>query len=157
VPATATRAETSAPASVEELERLWRTPAATARARRTRRGRLVRTALGGRVLVGAWVAVVVVALAAAPAAENVTPPLWTDVVLFGFFLALAGAAASAARAPRSAFAASATAGALGTVLGIACRATEHHAGAWWIYETASFAGLAALSLAGLATRFRTST
>jgi hypothetical protein len=117
----------------------------------------VRTALGGRVLVVAWVTVLTVALAAAPAAEGVTPPLWTDVVLFGFFLALAGAATAATRAPLWAFGASAVAGALGTVLGVACRATEHHTGAWWIYETASFAGLAALSLAGLATRFRTST
>ena len=36
--------------------------------------------------------------------------------------------------------------------GIACRATEHHAGSWWIVETGAFAALAVASVACLAAR-----
>jgi hypothetical protein len=158
VPTTATRPPApTLSRELDELERLWSAPAAAPRARRSPVRVLVPVVLGGRLLAAAWIAVLVVALAAAPAAENVTPPLWTDVVLFAFFGALAGAAAAARRAPLWGFAGSALAGALGTVLGVACRATEHHTGGWWIYETAGFGALAALSLAGLARRLKAST
>jgi hypothetical protein len=159
VPETLTR--TGAPATrvvdLDELELLWSAPAAEPSAPRSIARAAARVALGGHALAGAWIAVLAVALAGTPAAEEVTPPIWTDVVLFGFLLALAGAGAAGRHAPRVGFAASAVAGALGTVLGVACRATEHHTGGWWVYETAAFGALAALSLAGLARRLKPST
>jgi hypothetical protein len=159
MPAAATRPPSygTTPAELEELEWLWRAPAASPRAGRAVVQGLARVAFGGPVLAAAWIAVLAVALAGTPAAQNVTPPLWVDVVLFGFFIALAGAAVAARRAPLWGFVGSTVAGALGTVLGVACRATEHHTGGWWIYETASFAALAALSLVGLARNIKTST
>jgi hypothetical protein len=45
-------------------------------------------------------------------------------------------------------------GGTGIAVGIACRATAHHAGGWWAVETCLFAGLAAASLACLALRLR---
>ena len=41
-------------------------------------------------------------------------------------------------------------GGLGIAVGIACRATAHHSGAWWLAETGMFAALTVLGAACLA-------
>lgn len=133
------------PVGADELEALWRLPAA-AKPRRLYKRLLT-------ALVFGWPVVLVFLFAAAPAADAAAP-LWADALGGAFFLALVAAPLLGMSFGGVGLGASAVAGAIGIALGVACRATEHHAGSWWMVETGAFAALTALSLACLAARRR---
>lgn len=108
-----------------------------------------------RALALAWLATMVVLLGFEPTPSEVTPPLWADLVVTVFFLALATSAfAALTRHGRVALWASLGAASVGLLLGWACRATAHHIGSWWLVEVGIFAGLLALTAASLAARRR---
>ncbi len=146
---------------ITELERLWEAPSASepatsghARARE----HLVRVATDRGTLTLAWIAAVVVLGAApVPADEADAPLVWWDALyLVGVVLAVVGIGALLSRFVRLplSWSSSAVAGAFGIVLGIGCRASAHHLGHWWIAETAAFAAVAAVSVAGACRRRR---
>ena len=94
-------------------------------------------------------------MAAAPLPSNEAeePLLWLDVVLLGGFIAVVvGFAAGLARLlkARLLMCVSLVAGSLGILMGIGCGETGHHDGGWWMYETASFALVTALTAAAIA-------
>jgi hypothetical protein len=144
---------------LDELELLWQAPARphpeTAPAPRLR-DRLWHLATSGRALAVAWAtAIVVLGAAPVPADEADAPLVWWDAVYLlvavGIVVGPGFLAARLAHIPRG-WACSAVAGGLGVILGIGCRATEHHLGSWWLLETAAFAAVAAVSVAGAASR-----
>jgi hypothetical protein len=137
-------------AEVEELERLWAAPAVAAKSRRTPK------LLGPlhRVVGYGWAAFVVGVLALEPVSNPAAAtPLWAEVTLAAFWLALLTAGLLAVLGvARGALGASALAGFTGVALGYACSATEHHLGAWWLVEAGACGALGLLSLAALAAR-----
>jgi peptidoglycan/LPS O-acetylase OafA/YrhL len=139
-------------AEIDELERLWAAPVAR---RQPRRRELV---LGRvpRVVAVAWIAFVVAVFALEPASNPAaTTPLWADVTLAAFWLALLGAALLAKLGKvGAALGGSAFAGFVGVAVGYACGATEHHLGAWWMAEAGVCGALGLLSAAALAGRSR---
>ena len=97
-----------------------------------------------------WPASLLLAALVAPAgAEDMPRAAWVDPASSAM-LGLLALGYLALAAPRIGFSLFAGAGVLGVALGIDCRASAHHLGAWWIVETAIFAGLAVASVAGLA-------
>ena len=135
----------------DELEALWALlPVEHERPARARRSFPL-----GKLLATAWPTLLVALMAfePTPADENAPIALWEDLVLTGFLTAL-GAAGVAAWLRRGgfAFAASAVAGVFGMGIAVACKATEHHLGAWWLAELAAFGALFALSVAGVVRR-----
>jgi len=80
-----------------------------------------------------------------------TTPFWSDVVIAGLLLALGVAGITGLlRSRRLGLAAATIAGGFGIALAIGCRATEHHLGAWWLYELGATAALTSLAALGLA-------
>lgn len=140
-------------AGLRELEALWAAPAAR-RPRRSVAARLSPWLV--RALVLSWAAVLVAVVGFAPAANpEAATPLWADVTLTAWSVALlAGAVLGRMGYGLAGLAGSGISAGCGVVLGYACRATEHHVGSWWLFETAAFAGLALLSVACLAARRR---
>jgi hypothetical protein len=144
--------------SLAELERLWESSPAPSRAAASRE----RQTAGWRArayerlvtaLVYGWPGVLGVVFLLAPASS--TPvAAWVDLASVLILLGPIGALCLFAAAPRFGLAASALLGGLGIAVGIACRATEHHLGAWWMLETAAFAALTAVSIACFAVRPR---
>jgi hypothetical protein len=137
---------------VAELERLWEAPAIVRGAERPAPSLGARIVTHSRMLTFAWAAAVVtIAAAPAPANEADAPLVWWDMLyLAGVVLAVLGLGHVASRLGRLPFGwcCSATAGAVGITLGIACRASEHHLGSWWVAETAAFGLVTAVSIGG---------
>lgn len=134
---------------VRRLEELWEASPDASPAR-------IEPGVGRRRVFGpalalAWLAFVVsVFFEPAPEPGAVTP-LWGEYMILTFWVALVTAGImAAARAGRGAYAAATLAGALGIGLAIACRATEHHLGAWWTWELGATGALTALGAIGLA-------
>jgi hypothetical protein len=142
---------------VAELERLWSLSAAgrPVPASEPARRRVEVHGLLSKTVVYGWVGLLVAIAAAAPAADPaVHVPAWVDAASAAILSGAVGSALVAGLAPRVALTCSALAAGLGVPVGIACRATEHHAGSWWLVETGAFAALAVASVACLATRSR---
>ncbi len=138
-----------------ELERLFAAPAAPSRpVNHGRRPVLYEAAR--RALILGWLALFVGAFAMEDSADtSVHSPLWADLTAAALFLFLLAALLLASTgAPRVALAFSGLAAGLGVPLGIECRVSMHHLGAWWMVETAAFAALALASVACLALRPR---
>jgi hypothetical protein len=141
---------------VRRLEELWNAPATT----QARAGRSLPSAATAypwlwRALVAGWLGVLVAIFFAPAGNPDAVIPVWVDVALWAWWITLMASAALAVTAHRgAAIAGSALAGGIGMVLGYACKATEHHTGAWWAVEAVSFAALTALSIAALAARRR---
>ena len=146
----------SAPApDVDELERLWAgSPdheVADERLERPLVAEIPERVRWLRQLVcWGWPAFIVLgSLLAPPGAEEVPRAGWVDPAALGMLgLVLLGYLAFLTL-PTLGFALFAGAGALGIALGIDCRVSAHHLGAWWMVETALVAGLAVASVAGL--------
>lgn len=144
---------------LDDLELLWATPARrspTTSPAPPLRERVRDLTPRGRTLGGAWfVAFVVLSAAPVPADEADAPLVWWDALALGVaVLAVVGVgflAARLAHVPRG-WACSAVGAGLGVLLGIECRTSGHHLGYWWVFETAAFAAVAAISLAGAAGR-----
>jgi hypothetical protein len=131
--------------SADELEELWAAPA--------REPDVSHRPLPGlnRILAWGW-GVFVVSIFFEPApAPNAVYPVWGYVLSAAFFAALLVAGLFAVRgATRLSLGAASAAGLAGLALAIGCRATAHHAGAWWLYELGASAALLALGAIALA-------
>lgn len=136
-------------ARLDELEALWRLPAAappmesTPRWARVLAGRLLKLWLG-------FLGAIFVFQLAGPEPQGSTPlvadlalPGWAVLAVVGFRLLDRGRTVLS-------FSCAALAGAHGIAVGIACRAAEHHLGSFWLVETVGFAALTALALGGVA-------
>ena len=139
-----------APAPAEdELERLWaESPAAPLEeplpAELPDAVRVLRQVVGW-----GWPAFILLAALVAPSgAEDMPRAAWVDPTSWAM-LGLLALGYLALAAPRIGFSLFAGAGALGVALGIDCRVSAHHLGAWWMVETTIVAGLAAASIAGV--------
>jgi hypothetical protein len=136
----------------ERLEELWALPWPSQPAHPGRVRRLlseVDARLGGIVALGWIVFVGSVFFEPAPP-EGTATPIWAEVLIAGFLLALCTAGILAVtRGGRLAFGAAFGAGILGLSLAIGCMATDHHPGAWWGWELAATGVLTALAAAGL--------
>jgi hypothetical protein len=142
---------------VDELERLWETSPdePVAAAAEPARRRVDLHGVLSRALVYGWIALFVAVFTVAPAPDPaVRAPVWVDAASVALLVGVLAAALVAGLFPRIALACSALAAGLGVPVGIACRATEHHAGSWWLVETGAFAALAVASVACLAARSR---
>ena len=85
----------------------------------------------------------------APAASAPEPPSWAVGLVMVFMYAFGAAVIGLGRGSRWGLGASGVAAALGAAVGIACVATDHHAGPWWAIEVAVFAAIGGLTaLAG---------
>ena len=145
---------------LDALEELWATearepepePEPEPRAyprRRSLYGQLVRT------LVVGWPAVILFVGALAPApAPDVVYPTWIVAASVALYLGPLLAGLVGAWNGVGGLGLSALLGATGIAVGIACRATSHHVGAWWMVETALFGAFAAASVAALVLRAR---
>ncbi len=138
---------TTAP-DVDELERIWAEPTHEPRVA----PRLPEHVLRLRQLVGwGWPAfILLVAIATPSGAEDVPRAAWVDPAGWAMLVLLPLGYLAFAALPRLGFGLFAAAGALGVALGIDCRVSSHHLGAWWMVETAVVAGLACAAVAGLA-------
>ena len=153
MPATKDRAD-----EIRELEALWAAPAAevaeegAAGRRRSVLDRVPR--VPGLALVVGWAAfMLAVTFEPAPEPEAVTP-LWADLVVLSFVVTLLGAVVIGRRLATAGFALATVAGALGMGMAVACAATDHHLGAWWLVELGGTGALTALAATGLAARLR---
>lgn len=142
--------------SLEELEALWEASADGAREEFRPARRNAAYAVLARALAWGWPTVLLAIFFLAPApAPDQTYAGWVVGASVAILLGplVAGLLArSGWTGP--ALGLSGTLGVLGIAVGVACRATAHHAGSWWIAETTMFAALTAVSLACLAVRSR---
>ncbi len=142
-------------ALVEELEELWEASPGRAADSRRARGNAVYDVLAKSVAWG-WPAVLAAIFVLAPApAPQQTYAGWVVGASIAILLGPIVAGLLALNGwTSSALSLSAALGGLGIAVGIACRATAHHSGSWWMAETTMFAALTALSVACLAMRGR---
>ncbi len=155
MPATKERA-----AEIRELEELWAAPTAGGRekgsgvpATRSALDRL--PPVPGAALIVGWVAFLVAVIVFEPASEpNAVTPLWADLVVFSFLIALFGALAVGRRLATAGFTLATVAGALGMAISVGCAATDHHLGSWWLVELGATGALTAAAAVGLAARMR---
>jgi hypothetical protein len=140
--------EASARADVDELERLWETPALEPAERQRRSLRPI-----AWLVPIAWIAALVSLSVLEPTPHDLQIPGWVDALSTIFFLVLAASAfAGLLRRAPIALAGSLGAAGIGIVLAWSCRSSAHHLGSWWLVELAVFSGLAALSASALLSR-----
>ena len=101
-------------------------------------------------LIWGWVGFILFCALFEPASTGIARPLWVDVASAVLLLGLPAALLAGKVVPGPAYGAAVLLGGLGIALGIACRATSHHTGSWWIVETVGFAALTVLAVASLA-------
>jgi hypothetical protein len=133
------------------LEELWAAPAYGETEARPRRLPLV----PGALLVGAWLAFFFVMLPFEPSPEpGMSNPMWGDALVASLLFVLLGAGAIGPVLSKAGFALAGIGGLLLVVIAVACRATTHHMGSWWLAELAAAAVLTAIAAVGLAQRLR---
>ncbi len=142
-------------ALVEKLERLWAASPDSVEVE-SRRLRGTRYDALARGLAWGWPSVLVaIFVLAPPPAPDQTYAGWVVGASVAILLGPLVAGLLALNGWTSpALGLSAVLGGLGIAVGIACRATAHHTGSWWMVETTMFAALTAVSLACLAVRAR---
>jgi hypothetical protein len=143
-------------AETDDLETLWELPSAQGESARPNWALPAEPRLLARAIFCGWVAVLATGIVLAPAPEpHAVYPWYSAIALYAWLAAgtAAWALFSAGRRPL-AYVVGSLAGAHGIVVGIACRQTGHHTGAWWLFETVAFGLLTAASLAGVATSRR---
>ncbi|HEX2044303.1 MAG TPA: hypothetical protein VHF23_01610 [Gaiellaceae bacterium] len=139
---------------LRELEELWAAPAVPEPGARATERRLLPTVPGGALAVGWTIFFVGVLLFEPASSDSVHTPLWGDLLVGGFVLTLMAAALLGSPFARFGFAAATVGGVLGMAVAVACRATGHHLGAWWLLELGAAAALTALAATGLRQRLR---
>jgi hypothetical protein len=152
MPATRDRLE-----EIRELEELWAAPAATERPLPAgpRRLNLSLPWIHGWYLAAGWLGFFAMVLVAEPApSPDMHTPLWADLLVGANLVALFGAALLGPLFGRVGFGAAGVAGGVGIAIAIACTATGHHAGNWWLAELGVTAALTGLAAAGFAQRLR---
>jgi hypothetical protein len=136
---------------VRALEELWSAPAYGERKVEQRRLPLV----PGVLVAAAWLAFFFVMLPFEPEPEpGMSNPMWGDALVVSLLLVLVAAGAVGPALSKAGFALAGIGGLLLVVIAIACRATTHHMGNWWLAELAVATALTALAAAGLAQRLR---
>ena len=124
----------------EELEKLYRAPAARPFETNSEppppSGTEEVSAKDARRLLFSWAAFIGVVLLFEPTADNpnVAVPAWAEFSAVGFFAALTAMVFGLGNRRRWGMGASLAAVGFGSVLAIACAATDHHTGGWWAYE-----------------------
>jgi hypothetical protein len=132
---------------VQDLEKIWELPSDERPAPEPGR----RSFDAERFVPGAWIAVMasIILFQPAPSDPHAAVPAWglTLVTIFwaGLFATIFGLVGNRPWGMRASVA---TAG-LGMAVAVACLATDHHTGAWWVYEMGAFTALGVLSLAAL--------
>ena len=134
---------------LQALEELWAAPALGETAEEHRRLPLV----PGALLVGAWLAFFFVLLPFEPAPEpGMSNPAWGTALAVSMIFLLIAAAAIGPLVSKAGFALAGISGVMLIVIAVACRATTHHMGNWWLAELAAAVALTGLAAAGLAQR-----
>jgi hypothetical protein len=124
--------------AVGDLESMWRLPA-----REPARPKVLSGRATG-LLVAGWLATLAVILVFEPDAEAAgSVPAWGQALGSGFLVAFVVTIFGLANRRPWATGGSLVAAGLGVMVGIACAATGHHAGAWPAVEAATFAALGA--------------
>jgi hypothetical protein len=139
---------------IQALEELWAAPAA-AEPRPAAERRKSFPLVPGAVLAGAWLAFwfVMVPFEPEPAA-GMANPLWGDILAWGLILSVLAAGALGPALPKVGFALAGLSGLLLAVVAVACKATTHHMGSWWLWELGAATVLTGLAAVGLRERLR---
>ena len=133
------------------LEELWEAPAFGEL--ETARRRL--PVVPGALLVGGWLAFFFVLLPFEPTPEpGMSNPMWGDAVVVSLLLVLLAAGAVGPAFSKLGFGLAGLGGLLLGVIAVACQATGHHMGNWWLAELGAAAALTGLAAVGLAQRLR---
>jgi hypothetical protein len=133
------------------LEELWAAPALGEQP--VRRARLPR--VPGTLLAGAWLLFYFAVLPFEPEpAPGMSNPAWGTALIVTMIVTLGMAAGLGALFARTGFALAAAGGVLLSAIAVACTATDHHMGSWWLAELAAAAVLTGLAVTGLIQRLR---
>ena len=136
---------------LRELEELWASPALGEKP--VRRALVPR--VPGVLLVAGWLAFYVAVLPFEPEpAPGMSNPAWGTALIVTMIVALLGAAAVGPLFAKAGFGLAAGGGVLLGAIAVACLATDHHMGNWWLLELGSAAVLTGLAAVGLAQRLR---
>ncbi len=136
---------------VRALEELWSAPAYGERKVEQRRLPLV----PGVLVAAAWLAFFFVMLPFEPEPEpGMSNPMWGDALVVSLLLVLVAAGAVGPALSKAGFGLAGIGGLLLGVIAVACQATAHHMGNWWLAELGAALALTALAAAGLAQRLR---
>ena len=140
---------------LRELEALWTAPAAL-EPLRVRPSLLDRLPIvPGWLLAGGWAVFFLVVIGFEPASEpQMAIPLWADLVFASMLTLLFTAAFAGRQLPRLGFGAATVAGALGIAIAVACQASGHHLGNWWLFELGATGALFGAAGTGLVDRLR---
>ena len=139
--------------TVDELEALWELPEHDPQARRWRLSTEADVSAAARRFAWIWVGTIVLIGFAEPApAAGVHPPGYWYAASAIFWSALAAGLLSLLGPRRLALGSFATMGFAGIALGVACRASGHHAGSFWLVETLVFGLLGIACAAQLVSR-----
>ena len=87
-------------------------------------------------------------------APGMSNPAWGTALIVTMIVALLGAAAVGPLFAKAGFGLAAGGGVLLGAIAVACLATDHHMGNWWLLELGSAAVLTGLAAVGLAQRLR---
>jgi hypothetical protein len=139
--------------TVDELEALWELPEHEPEGRRWRLSSEADVARAAGRFAWIWVGTIVLIgfLEPAPAA-GVQPPGYWYAASAVFWISLASGLLSLLGSRRAALGCFAAMGFAGIALGVACRASGHHAGSFWLAETLVFGLLGLACTAQLVSR-----
>jgi hypothetical protein len=101
-------------------------------------------------LFGGWMALILIAVFAEPSPNpEATTPLWAQLLGVLFLYSVLATFIGLSGGRPWGFGGSVGASALGFGMAAACGITDHHLGAWWIYEMVAFGALLAVSIYAL--------
>jgi hypothetical protein len=136
---------------LQALEELWAAPALGEEP--VRRARLPR--VPGTVLVGGWLVFYFAVLPFEPEpAPGMSNPAWGTALIWSMLGVLLAAVALGPLFARIGFGLAVTGGVLLSAIAVACTATDHHMGSWWLAELTAAAVLTGLAVTGLLQRLR---
>ena len=134
---------------LQALEELWAAPALGEKPER--RARLPR--VPGALLVGSWLVFYFAVLPFEPEpAPGMSNPAWGTALVVTMIVTLLAAAAVGPAFSKVGFGLAAAGGVLLSAIAVACTATDHHMGSWWLAELTAAAVLTGLAAVGLAQR-----
>ena len=136
---------------LQALEELWAAPALGEKPER--RARLPR--VPGALMVGSWLVFYFAVLPFEPEpAPGMSNPAWGTALVVTMIVTLLAAAAVGPAFSKVGFGLAAAGGVLLSAIAVACNATDHHMGSWWLAELTAAAVLTGLAAVGLAQRLR---
>lgn len=136
---------------LQALEELWAAPALGEKPERS--ARLPR--VPGALLVGSWLVFYFAVLPFEPEpAPGMSNPAWGTALVVTMIVTILAAAAVGPVFSKVGFGLAAAGGVLLSAIAVACTATDHHMGSWWLAELTAAAVLTGLAAVGLAQRLR---